>query len=65
MREVNQRLGLSVLLVEQNIRQALSIAHRMLVLVNGRVAFESDKPETLLTTDQLEQVFLGAELKKA
>jgi branched-chain amino acid transport system ATP-binding protein len=64
VREVNQRLGLSILLVEQNIRQALSIAHRMLVLVNGRVAFESDKPETLLITDQLEQVFLGAELKK-
>jgi ABC-type branched-subunit amino acid transport system ATPase component len=62
--EINQHWGLSVLLVEQNIRQALRIAHRVLVLVNGLVVLESDKPETLLTTDQLEQVFLGGALKQ-
>jgi branched-chain amino acid transport system ATP-binding protein len=40
IRQVNQRLGVTILLVEQNVGLALRLAHRVYVQANGRVAFE-------------------------
>lgn len=50
--------GLTVLLVEQNARSALSIAHRGVVLNLGRVVVD-DRAEVLAGDDQLRHAYLG------
>lgn len=59
VRELTELWGTTVLLVEQNIKEALSICERALVLVNGRVAMETERPADWLTSGELEQFFLG------
>jgi branched-chain amino acid transport system ATP-binding protein len=61
VRDLTRMWGTTVLLVEQNIQQALSICERALVLVNGRVAMETDRPAEWLRSGELEQFFLGYE----
>lgn len=58
VKEIRSR-GTTILLVEQNVRQSLSIADRAYVLENGRVVMEGRGPE-LLENDQLKQSYLGA-----
>lgn len=55
--EIN-RQGLPILLVEQNARQALAIAHRGYVLVNGRVVMEGCGDD-LLRSDTVRRAYLG------
>ena len=55
--EIN-RHGLPILLVEQNARQALAIAHRGYVLVNGRVVMEGCGDD-LLRSDTVRRAYLG------
>lgn len=50
--------GVSVLLVEQNVKKAMEIAHRVYVLNLGRVAFEGT-PKALLETGDLRGTYLG------
>ena len=50
--------GLTVLLVEQNARSALSIADRGVVLNLGRVVAD-DRAEVLADDDQLRHAYLG------
>jgi len=50
--------GLTVLLVEQNARSALSIAHRGVVLSLGRVVVD-EKADVLAGDDQLRHAYLG------
>lgn len=50
--------GLSVLLVEQNARSALSIADRAVVLNLGRVVLD-DRADVLAGDDQLRHAYLG------
>jgi branched-chain amino acid transport system ATP-binding protein len=50
--------GISVLLVEQNVHQALSIANRAYVLETGRVVHEGP-PERLLADPQVRAAYLG------
>jgi branched-chain amino acid transport system ATP-binding protein len=50
--------GLTVLLIEQNLRQALSIAHRGIVLENGRVVL-SDSGTALLNNQHTRKAYLG------
>lgn len=50
--------GTSILLVEQNARMALEIAHRGYVFKNGRIFFE-DTGRNLLADENVEKVFLG------
>ena len=50
--------GLTILLVEQNIRQALTTADRGYVMESGRVLL-SGKASDLLADDQVVQVYLG------
>lgn len=54
---LNTRLGTSVLLVEQNVREALAVAHRVHVLRLGQVVV-SDEPDRL-TPELLREAFLG------
>jgi len=53
-----KREGLSILLVEQNTRQALGVAHRGVVLELGRVAM-TGTPRELLSSDRLRKAYLG------
>lgn len=55
--EVN-KLGISVLMVEQNAKQALEIAHRGYVLAMGRNRHE-DTGEGLLNNQEIAEMFLG------
>lgn len=52
------REGLTVLLIEQNLKQALSIAHRGIVLENGRVVL-SDSGVALLNNPHTRKAYLG------
>ena len=52
------RAGTTVLLVEQNTRQALGLARRGYVLENGRVALEGSGPD-LLGNEHVKRAYLG------
>jgi len=57
IRDLNRR-GVSVLLVEQNARMALKVAHRGYVLETGRIAF-SDRADALLNDPRIRAAYLG------
>jgi branched-chain amino acid transport system ATP-binding protein len=52
------RDGVTVLLVEQNVRRALSLAHRAVALENGRVVLTGPARE-LLADERLKKAYLG------
>lgn len=55
--ELNRR-GTTILLVEQNVREALELAHRGYVLQTGEVIMEGSGPE-LLESDLVRKAYLG------
>ena len=57
IRDLN-RQGMSVLLVEQNARMALKVAHRGYVLETGRVTC-SDRADVLLNDPRIRAAYLG------
>jgi branched-chain amino acid transport system ATP-binding protein len=57
LREINAD-GLTIFLVEQNVRQALRIAERAYVLENGRVVLEGSGKE-LLDEPRVQEAYLG------
>jgi branched-chain amino acid transport system ATP-binding protein len=57
IRELNQE-GMSVLLVEQNARMALKLAHRGYVMETGTITF-SDRAEVLLNDPRIQAAYLG------
>jgi branched-chain amino acid transport system ATP-binding protein len=57
IRDLN-RQGVSVLLVEQNARMALKVAHRGYVLETGRVTCE-DRADVLLNDPRIRAAYLG------
>ena len=58
IKEINQS-GITCLLVEQNARKSLQIAHRAYVLETGKIVL-SDSSENLLQNEQVKQAYLGA-----
>jgi branched-chain amino acid transport system ATP-binding protein len=58
LRAERDRSGLTVLLVEQNARSALSVADRGIVLALGRVA-AADAPAALAADETLRHAYLG------
>lgn len=50
--------GITVLLIEQNVRQSLEIADRAYVLENGRICLQGECGE-LLQSDYVRQAYLG------
>ena len=50
--------GVSILLVEQNLRRALAIAHRAYVIQTGRIVLEGSGQE-LLHSDLVKEAYLG------
>jgi branched-chain amino acid transport system ATP-binding protein len=58
IRALNAETGLTVLLVEQNANQALRLAHRGYVLVNGRITMEGTG-RALLARPEIRDAYLG------
>tara|TARA_R110000787_G_scaffold87820_1_gene186840 strand:- start:528 stop:1250 length:723 start_codon:yes stop_codon:yes gene_type:complete len=58
---INRDEGVSVLLVEQNSRMALSISHRAYAMATGKVAIEG-KSKELLRDDRIKAAYLGGEV---
>lgn len=52
------KAGVTILLVEQNALQALTIAHRGYVIQTGTIALH-DKAENLLTNEAVKEAYLG------
>jgi branched-chain amino acid transport system ATP-binding protein len=59
VREINQQ-GVTILLVEQNAAQALSLASRGYVIETGRIVLE-DEASALLTNERVRKAYLGEE----
>jgi branched-chain amino acid transport system ATP-binding protein len=57
LREIN-RGGLTIFLVEQNVRQALKIADRAYVLETGRIVLEGSGQQ-LLGDPKVQEAYLG------
>ena len=51
--------GVSILLVEQNVRMALGIAQRAYVIENGRIGIQGDA-KSLLDDEKIRKAYLGA-----
>jgi branched-chain amino acid transport system ATP-binding protein len=62
LEELNTRQKLTMLLVEQNVRIALSIAHHGYILENGRIVLDG-KTEDLLQNEDIKEFYLGLSLK--
>jgi len=58
--ELKATHGLTVLMAEQNFNQAIKIADRGYVMVQGQVAFEGSSASDLQDNDFVKQVYLGA-----
>jgi branched-chain amino acid transport system ATP-binding protein len=58
LRDLRDRTGLTVLLVEQNAKAALSVANRAIVLSLGRVVADGE-PEALAGDETLRHAYLG------
>jgi len=58
IRVLNERDGLSVLLVEQNALMALNVAHRGYVLETGQIVLEDDA-KALQQNEQVQKAYLG------
>jgi branched-chain amino acid transport system ATP-binding protein len=57
--EMKARLGLTVLMAEQNFHQAVRIADRGYVIAHGRMAFEGGSPAALQDNELVRRVYLG------
>jgi branched-chain amino acid transport system ATP-binding protein len=58
IQKVNREEGLTILLVEQNVQEALEVAHYAYILQTGRIVMEG-KPADLLRTDLIKKAYLG------
>jgi len=56
--EINKKTGMSVLLVEQNVREAFSIAHKAYVMKVGKIVLENSHPTSLLDDEALRKSYL-------
>jgi len=55
--EINKE-GVSIIIVEQNAKQAIEIAHRTYILENGKVALEGTK-EILKDNEKIKSIYFG------
>jgi len=62
--QMMQRGGRTIVLVEQNVRTGLSIAHHGVVLESGRVRLEGTQAE-ILNNPEIARLYLGGTLSKA
>lgn len=58
IQELNEAFGLTVLIVEQNVKKALEISDNAYMLMNGRIVF-GGKSEELLSHERFEKFCIG------
>lgn len=58
VRQINRRYEISIVLVEQNIKEALEISERIYLFQNGHIVGEED-PKVLRSGNKIESVFFG------
>jgi branched-chain amino acid transport system ATP-binding protein len=58
IQRLNKEEGITILLVEQNVQEALELADYAYVLQTGRIVMEG-KPADLLQTDMIKKAYLG------
>jgi branched-chain amino acid transport system ATP-binding protein len=63
IRTINQD-GTTILLVEQNARKALSVAHHAFIMETGRIVLEGP-PEKLLKDEDVQEFYLGMQKEEA
>ncbi len=56
--QINRDFGVTVLLVEQNVRKSCEISNRVFVLENGRVVISGPGQE-MVENDHVREVYLG------
>lgn len=59
IRERKKRLGLTVLMTEQNFNQAIKIADRGYVIVHGEIAFEGKTTQELRNNELVKRLYFG------
>jgi branched-chain amino acid transport system ATP-binding protein len=64
VREINHSTGVTVLIVEQNARAALKLAHRGYVMEVGRIV-HADTAERLAADESVQNAYLGKGTRKA
>ncbi len=57
--ELKQRVGLTVLMAEQNFNQAIRIADRGYIIVHGEIAVAAQSVEALKANDIVKRLYLG------
>ena len=57
--ELNQHLGLTVLMAEQNFNQAIRIASRGYIIVHGEIVVAADSVDELRSNDLVKRLYLG------
>ena len=57
--ELKERLGLTVLMAEQNFHQAIRIADRGYIIVHGEIVFEAGSVDELKANDIVKRLYLG------
>ena len=56
--EINRKLGMAILIVEQNAKKALQLSHRAYVIQTGTIIMEG-KSDDLLHNPEIEEAYLG------
>jgi branched-chain amino acid transport system ATP-binding protein len=59
IKDMKERLGLSVLMAEQNFQQAIRIADRGYIIVHGEIVFEGKDVSALQDNDLVKSLYLG------
>jgi ABC-type branched-subunit amino acid transport system ATPase component len=54
---INQTFNITIVLVEQNIKNALDIANKVLILTNGQLQVEYEESQKLIELGELEEIF--------
>jgi branched-chain amino acid transport system ATP-binding protein len=62
VREINQKLCTTILIVEQNVGEALKISHKVYLMQNGKLQSHGT-PEEIQSNGRLEELFMGLENK--
>ena len=63
VKNLNETEGLTVLLVEQNARAALQVAHRGYVMETGKIVFE-ESAEALMRNQEVRRAYLGRDKRE-
>jgi branched-chain amino acid transport system ATP-binding protein len=58
LKKLNEKRGITIFLVEQNVRAALRLAHRGYIMENGHIIDDAEAGE-LLRSDKVKRAYLG------